>query len=243
VSCQVVIGDPTVSRRHAEIRVDGTRVTVVDLGSRNGLFVNDKKIEAPCSVESGDVVYVGDHEFQVLVTTQPRVYPEEDTLTSARRPRTTNSPDEEEPASTQTFDDLELIGRVTLRALRAGHIAEAESMIESHLHSILRSAEQGSSISGLTIQRLVGIALDLAEATHRQVWFDQAARLLLATRAVCTEELHRKLTTALGAVPGADVTVLNRYASALRTDAPSMESIRASRRVDDLVRAAALKGR
>ncbi|MGH9101763.1 MAG: FhaA domain-containing protein [Acidimicrobiales bacterium] len=39
-SCQVVLDDPNVSRRHAELRRDGERVMLVDLGSTNGTVVN-----------------------------------------------------------------------------------------------------------------------------------------------------------------------------------------------------------
>jgi hypothetical protein len=38
--CDVVLNDPTVSRRHAELRRSGNEVVVVDLGSTNGTRVN-----------------------------------------------------------------------------------------------------------------------------------------------------------------------------------------------------------
>jgi hypothetical protein len=39
------LGDfSNVSRRHAEIRSDGTNLTVVDLNSTNGTFVNDQRV-------------------------------------------------------------------------------------------------------------------------------------------------------------------------------------------------------
>ena len=38
----VVLSDPNVSRRHAELRRDGGRWTIVDLGSTNGTVVNGK---------------------------------------------------------------------------------------------------------------------------------------------------------------------------------------------------------
>jgi DNA-binding CsgD family transcriptional regulator len=44
--CDFVLPHPTVSRRHAELRVDGVRVEVVDLGSRNGTFLNGKRVKA-----------------------------------------------------------------------------------------------------------------------------------------------------------------------------------------------------
>lgn len=36
-TCDVVLADPTVSRRHAELQVEGSELVVRDLGSRNGI--------------------------------------------------------------------------------------------------------------------------------------------------------------------------------------------------------------
>jgi hypothetical protein len=46
------VGDPSISRKHAQIIVEGTpgdlRIKIVDLGSRNGIIVNGEKVlEAP----------------------------------------------------------------------------------------------------------------------------------------------------------------------------------------------------
>jgi hypothetical protein len=41
-SCDVVLSDPNVSRRHAELRRSADGWVVVDLGSTNGTLVNDK---------------------------------------------------------------------------------------------------------------------------------------------------------------------------------------------------------
>jgi len=53
-------GDPEISRAHARISrgVDGA-LTIEDLGSANGTFVNDERIDAPRTLELGDVVRVG----------------------------------------------------------------------------------------------------------------------------------------------------------------------------------------
>lgn len=56
--CQVVLADPNVSRRHAEIRRAGDTVVVTDLGSTNGTRVNGTAVrERPLS--SGDEIGVG----------------------------------------------------------------------------------------------------------------------------------------------------------------------------------------
>ncbi|GAA2851039.1 hypothetical protein Acy02nite_34460 [Actinoplanes cyaneus] len=53
-----ITGYPNVSRQHAEIRSDGTALTVVDLGSMNGTFVNDRRLppREPTAVRAGDRV-------------------------------------------------------------------------------------------------------------------------------------------------------------------------------------------
>lgn len=43
-SCDVVIDDMLVSRQHAEIQQIKSAFFIKDLGSRNGTFVNDKKV-------------------------------------------------------------------------------------------------------------------------------------------------------------------------------------------------------
>src|SRR3954463_8897619 len=52
--------DPEISRRHARIsRGPDGRLTVEDLGSSNGTFVNDQPIDAPRALGPGDVVKLG----------------------------------------------------------------------------------------------------------------------------------------------------------------------------------------
>jgi pSer/pThr/pTyr-binding forkhead associated (FHA) protein len=53
-------GDPEISRRHAYVsRAADGRLTIEDLGSANGTFVNDERIDAPRKLDLGDVVRVG----------------------------------------------------------------------------------------------------------------------------------------------------------------------------------------
>jgi hypothetical protein len=50
---------PGLSRRHARLSVRHARVTVEDLGSKNGTFVNDVPIAAPRELADGDVLHFG----------------------------------------------------------------------------------------------------------------------------------------------------------------------------------------
>jgi DNA-binding response OmpR family regulator len=54
----VVIPDRWVSRYHAEVRREGTRYVIQDLGSKNGLFVNGKLATGPVGLEDGDQIQI-----------------------------------------------------------------------------------------------------------------------------------------------------------------------------------------
>jgi len=58
--------DPEISRRHARVArgADG-RLTIEDLGSSNGTFVNGERVRAPRTLEAGDVVRMGRTTLQV----------------------------------------------------------------------------------------------------------------------------------------------------------------------------------
>jgi DNA-binding winged helix-turn-helix (wHTH) protein len=55
----VWLDSATVSRRHARILVEGDRVTLEDLGSKNGTFVGDRRISAPTLLADGDSFRLG----------------------------------------------------------------------------------------------------------------------------------------------------------------------------------------
>lgn len=56
---ELCVTDSTVSRRHAEIRRENSRVFIKDIGSSNGTFVNGKRIEEETELKNGDVVQLG----------------------------------------------------------------------------------------------------------------------------------------------------------------------------------------
>ncbi len=59
--------DPEISRRHARItRRAGDQLTIEDLGSTNGTFVNGKRIEEATPLTPGDTVKMGTTTIQVL---------------------------------------------------------------------------------------------------------------------------------------------------------------------------------
>jgi len=66
-SAQVSLPEvPSLSRSHARLRFIGNRITLEDLGSRNGTYLNDRAVRGPVELESGDRFQVGSVHFKFL---------------------------------------------------------------------------------------------------------------------------------------------------------------------------------
>jgi len=55
---QIRLADAGISRQHARVDFDGTRVVVTDLGSTNGTTVNGNRVSA-AALQHGDVIQIG----------------------------------------------------------------------------------------------------------------------------------------------------------------------------------------
>ena len=66
-SCEVPIDDRTLSRRHAVLVVRGETMTVADLQSLNGTFMDGKPVEAATEVAIGQAIILGDRVRVVRV--------------------------------------------------------------------------------------------------------------------------------------------------------------------------------
>ena len=61
--CRIVLPDPNVSRRHAELTQQDGVVVVTDLGSTNGTLVNGKPIQS-AALEDGDTITLGSTDLR-----------------------------------------------------------------------------------------------------------------------------------------------------------------------------------
>ena len=83
----ILLKSGTVSRRHVRIVIAAGRATIEDLGSKNGTFVNDQRVEGPTPVVEGDQVRMGSLLFTLRLS-QPAGSTETATSTTAARLRT-----------------------------------------------------------------------------------------------------------------------------------------------------------
>lgn len=67
--CDFCIPHRTVSRQHAKISVDAkNRITLIDLDSHNGTFVNGRRLTEPIELKGEDRVVFGQTEFKIAVS-------------------------------------------------------------------------------------------------------------------------------------------------------------------------------
>lgn len=66
--CELQLEDEGISRRHAQLEISEEGQAVLrDLGSRNGTWVNNQKIEAPTTLKSSDQLRFGSAQFIIHV--------------------------------------------------------------------------------------------------------------------------------------------------------------------------------
>jgi transcriptional regulator with AAA-type ATPase domain/polyferredoxin len=69
--CDITILDPTVSRRHASLAIDGGSISIEDLGSTNGTSVNGDRIDGPTLLDDGADIKLGRVRLHVGRIVQP----------------------------------------------------------------------------------------------------------------------------------------------------------------------------
>ena len=57
--CEFILNDPNVSRRHATVKKDWNGFTIMDLGSKNGVLINDKHIKKTRRLKDHDEIIIG----------------------------------------------------------------------------------------------------------------------------------------------------------------------------------------
>lgn len=61
------IDDESVSRRHARIAISGETAILEDLGSKNGTYLKEKRLESPSPLSDGDDIRLGVVRFKLRV--------------------------------------------------------------------------------------------------------------------------------------------------------------------------------
>jgi hypothetical protein len=63
----LILDDPKVSNPHAKFVLEDEQFTVWDFGSKNGTYVNGKKIREATKLNENDTLKIGDYHFELKV--------------------------------------------------------------------------------------------------------------------------------------------------------------------------------
>jgi hypothetical protein len=258
-SCQIVLDDGLVSRRHAQIVVGEEDAVLEDCGSVNGVYVNERRIDVRHELATGDRVVIGKQQLifraasdaSALSANAPRFSAE--TLagfqpsgaqgTGPTLPVFGPGLGEEHEDSTKQGHAIELLSGVVDKVLALGRGAEAERILSSYLSGILDAARAGVRVDLKAAEKSVTYAVKLAAATGKGRWVDYAIELYQLIRRPLPTAVVDELYVVLRKVSAINLALLRDYSSLLRESqnqlGPADRFV--AQRIEGLLKIAALK--
>ncbi len=228
-SCELMLDDPLISRRHACFVVDDGEVVLKDLASTNGVLVNGSRVEELRVLVPGDHITIGQHHAELCSvpfsaagrTPRPRappsVRPAADTMVDQRSVRLQavemSNPDTE---VTRESSLLDMLAGVAEKAFELGRGAEAERILRQPLENLLSRVESGDQVDAEQAEQAALLATRLARATSRGAWIDYVFRLLAELELLPTSAVIDELYATIRGVPGISISQFRAYLDVVR---------------------------
>ncbi|MCC6216800.1 MAG: FHA domain-containing protein [Polyangiaceae bacterium] len=229
-SVDVQLDSPLVSRQHCKLVVDDEGVTLVDLGSRNGMLVNDRFAGASTRLQVGDRITVGESTLTLVDARQapPRSVTRADlrhaqtqSFVAVRSPPPAAGPadDAEVSVTTSASASVEMLAVVFDRLLALGQLEKAERMVTRALAGLLEDASARQQVADTAVATAARVALRLARASRRAGWIDYVIRLHAALGRPLPLATVEELLELVRQVRGADPLLLRKYVETLQSRA------------------------
>jgi pSer/pThr/pTyr-binding forkhead associated (FHA) protein len=216
--CDVIIDEALVSRMHARVYAGNEGVTLEDLHSTNGVFLNGQRIVHAVALNVGDRALIGNQELTFTeVRTDPApplpsapppsadVIVEPKTLPGVALDGAAPIP------ITARADALELLGTLARRLANEHKAEQAPRMLGPHLKGILRGAHAGLVVPDALSLLASEYAIDLAHWTTDTSWLDYVIELHLVTKRLVPAPLIAALQRAERWVGAMDRPLLEYY--------------------------------
>ncbi len=142
--CHLRPKSPAISRHHCAILTANGQVAVKDLGSKNGTFVNEQRVEGVQPVDSGDIVAFGPLTFEVVI---------DHTLGGVKRPKVRDIADVAERTQKESLAENDIAswleeGNVTAEGSRLDDTSTRHFKVSKELMD--ESVDEGAEDSGDT---------------------------------------------------------------------------------------------
>ena len=187
--CDVVIDEALVSRMHARVCVTNEGVTLEDLHSTNGIYVNGARIVHAVALNVGDRAMIGTQElaFHEIRTdpAPPPSTPGPPASDGVIGDPPTKAGAQQHPLPipvTARAEALELLGTLARRLANEDKATQAPRMLGPHLKGILQGAQSGLLVPEALSTLAAEYAIDLAHWTSDTGWLDYVVELHLVTK-------------------------------------------------------------
>lgn len=228
----VVLEDSLVSRFHARLSVDANEdITLEDLHSTNGTFVNGNKMTRPSTqLHEGDRLLIGTTEVSIFglrasaqLQLKQRLAPAPiSTLARIAKPLPPTAvamgvvAERGRPfAVTGRSDAITLVGQCADQLMSSGHTQEAVRLLSGHLDNLLRGASAGLNVPKQMLTSATKFALKLFDWTERDAWITYVLELHIACQQVPSEADMDALVLALGSLGNFDYGHIGYFIKAL----------------------------
>lgn len=208
--CDVALEDRLVSRKHALFRCDAEEIAVVDLGSLNGLRVNDVPVKGTHRLGHRDRVQVGGHVFVVLDGRRERRSSAPTTKAAVRASRNT-------PRSHPVLTPLDTIEHAIEGADLPAAIAALDAVIG-------RYADASEFLAPGELARVTAILLSLAEHTGEARFFDRIFHVHTARKLVLDGAAIDAIQAALPRLRFLDAHAVDTYLESMRARAAALST-------------------
>lgn len=211
--CQLSIDDPLISRQHAVLTVQNGVAHVEDLGSRNGVLVNGKRITGVAAIAEGDTITVGSQAMTVhglgtsgSVTPRAPHRVEMQTIQTSAMMDLADDPTDDtmirssplKGAPDKRVNELTLVGAVAEKALAMGRADDAQRLLERPLQDLLKRVSAGGvGIDDKVVQRAGTLAVKLAMALNKGEWVDYTFELYTIRHEILPQPIVDELYTVL----------------------------------------------
>ncbi len=214
--CSIVIVDELVSRRHARLIVTETGVRLEDLGSANGVFVNEVRVRRPYDLDSGDRVVIGTYDLMLYEDPHARGTRVISDLIPAARDSSPGSKPPSPTAHTTRAEAFKVVGGLADRLLGRGDAKGAARVLAGHVRTVIAEASNNAPIDDELLDTAARYCLQLGAALGEGIWIERAIEMHLKLDRVMSPDVLSPFGLALKTAGDFDRALFRRYQDSIR---------------------------
>ena len=197
--CQVEVPDPNASRHHLKVFLQGDKAMVEDMGSANGVFINEQKISS-AELQTGDILRLGETRLRVQSKRQAGLGHSDSSLSGTSfRMRESDLNEDVNLSMSMSMIDMPKVQSANVDAVQLrleaimsvseqlANITELEDLYEPVVDSLFKvfpQADRGFILLGNDVEKL--------EPVSMQQRGNRGDAQLTVSRSLCQAALERK---------------------------------------------------